>query len=133
MRQVAEFVAVLACALFTGAAFYINLVEHPARMQCGVEIAATEFAPGYRRATAMQATCRSPGLALITRSVARRGYSMVAGSRSAVGLSHSIHADRGPTSSGEPVANDHVSCPHPFENEAVMRERLMEFPGLQRA
>jgi hypothetical protein len=57
MRQIAEFVAVLSCSLFTGAAVYINLVEHPARMQCGVEIAATEFPPSYRRATVMQATC----------------------------------------------------------------------------
>jgi len=56
MRQIAEFVAVLSCSLFTGASVYINLVEHPARMECGVEIAATEFSPSYRRATVMQAT-----------------------------------------------------------------------------
>jgi len=62
MRQIAEFVAVLSCSLFTGAAVYINLVEHPARMQCGVEIAATEFPPSYRRATVMQATCAALGL-----------------------------------------------------------------------
>src|ERR1035441_6736145 len=59
MRQIAEFVAVLACSLFTGAAVYITFVEHPARMQCG---AATEFAPSYRRATVMQATCAAVGL-----------------------------------------------------------------------
>jgi hypothetical protein len=62
MRQIAEFVAVLSCSLFTGAAVYINLVEHPARMQCGVEIAATEFPPSYQRATVMQATCAALGL-----------------------------------------------------------------------
>jgi len=62
VRQIAEFVAVLSCSLFTGAAVYINLVEHPARMECGVEIAATEFAPSYRRATVMQATCAALGL-----------------------------------------------------------------------
>jgi len=62
MRQIAEFVAVLSCSLFTGASVYINLVEHPARMQCGVEIAATEFPPSYRRATLMQATCAALGL-----------------------------------------------------------------------
>ena len=56
MRQVAEFVAVLACSLFTGAAIYISLVEHPARMECGVEIAAAEFPPSYRRASVIQAT-----------------------------------------------------------------------------
>jgi hypothetical protein len=62
MRQIAEFVAVLSCSLFTGASVYINLVEHPARMECGVEIAATEFSPSYRRATVMQATCAAVGL-----------------------------------------------------------------------
>src|SRR6516225_12468632 len=62
MRQIAEFVAVLSCSLFTGAAIYINVVEHPARMQCGVELATTEFAPSYRRATIMQATCAAVGL-----------------------------------------------------------------------
>jgi hypothetical protein len=56
MRQIAEFVAVLACALFAGAALYVNFVEHPARMECGVELAATEFPPSYRRGTIMQAT-----------------------------------------------------------------------------
>jgi hypothetical protein len=56
MRQIAEFVAVLACSLFAGAAVYLSLVEHPARMECGIEIAATEFPPSYRRATVMQAT-----------------------------------------------------------------------------
>ena len=30
MRQLAEFIAVLACSLFAGAAVYVNLVEHPA-------------------------------------------------------------------------------------------------------
>ena len=62
MREIAQFVAVLACSLFAGAAVYINLVEHPARMQCGVELAATEFAPSYRRGMVMQATCAALGL-----------------------------------------------------------------------
>ena len=62
MRQIAEFVAVLACSLFAGAAVYITFIEHPARMQCGVELAATEFAPSYRRATIMQAACAAVGL-----------------------------------------------------------------------
>jgi hypothetical protein len=53
---------VLSCAQFTGAAVYITFIEHPARMQCGVEIAATEFAPSYRRAAVMQATCAAFGL-----------------------------------------------------------------------
>jgi len=62
MREVAEFIAVLSCGLFAGAAVYISLVEHPARMECGVEIAATEFPPSYRRATVMQASMAMLGL-----------------------------------------------------------------------
>jgi hypothetical protein len=62
MRLVAEFIAVLACGLFTGAAVYISLVEHPARMECGVELAATEFPPSYRRATILQASLAALGL-----------------------------------------------------------------------
>ena len=56
MRQIAEFVAVFACGIFTGAAAYVSLVEHPARMECGVEIVAAEFSPSYRRGSVMQAS-----------------------------------------------------------------------------
>ena len=49
-------VAILTCGLFTGASVYINLVEHPARLSCGTEIAATQWAPSYKRATMMQVT-----------------------------------------------------------------------------
>jgi Domain of unknown function (DUF1772) len=49
-----EFIAALSCALFAGAAVYINAVEHPARMSCGSEAAAAEWAPSYKRATWMQ-------------------------------------------------------------------------------
>jgi hypothetical protein len=53
---VAQFVALLTCAVFTGAAIYINIAEHPARMECGTRLAATVFGPSYRRAAAMQAS-----------------------------------------------------------------------------
>jgi uncharacterized membrane protein len=49
-----EFIAIFSCLLFTGAAVYITLVEHPARMECGTKVAATEFVPSYKRATIMQ-------------------------------------------------------------------------------
>jgi len=62
LRHIAEFASVLACSLFTGAAVYLSLVEHPARMECGMELAATEFAPSYRRATVMQASLAAVGL-----------------------------------------------------------------------
>ncbi|HYN08301.1 MAG TPA: DUF1772 domain-containing protein [Vicinamibacterales bacterium] len=51
-----QVLATLCCSLFAGAALYISLVEHPARMSCGVQLAATEFPPSYRRATVMQAS-----------------------------------------------------------------------------
>lgn len=54
MKFVLEFVASLCTALFAGASLYINLVEHPARMECGTALAAAEFGPSYRRATVMQ-------------------------------------------------------------------------------
>jgi hypothetical protein len=56
MADIITLVAILACALFAGAAIYINLVEHPARLSCGTEIAARQWAPSYKRATVMQAS-----------------------------------------------------------------------------
>jgi uncharacterized membrane protein len=50
-----ELMATFCCALFAGAAVYINAVEHPARMACGTEAAASQWVPSYRRATWMQA------------------------------------------------------------------------------
>ncbi|HMF77053.1 MAG TPA: DUF1772 domain-containing protein [Bryobacteraceae bacterium] len=49
-----QFVAILAATLFSGAAIYINVAEHPARMECGTEVAAAVFGPSYRRAAVMQ-------------------------------------------------------------------------------
>jgi hypothetical protein len=49
-------VAAVCAGLFAGAAVYITAVEHPARLSCGTELALREFAPSYRRATAMQAS-----------------------------------------------------------------------------
>jgi hypothetical protein len=43
----AERIATLSSGLFTGASVYINLVEHPARMQAGTQVALAEFAPSY--------------------------------------------------------------------------------------
>jgi uncharacterized membrane protein len=56
-----ELAATLCSGLFTGASIYINLVEHPARMQCGTTLAVTEFAPSYKRAAAMQASLAAIG------------------------------------------------------------------------
>ena len=55
MLHVTEFLATVSAAIFAGAALYINLVEHPARMMLDTESAALQWAPSYRRATWMQA------------------------------------------------------------------------------
>jgi Domain of unknown function (DUF1772) len=60
-QTVAESVATIACGLFSDASIYINLVEHPAHMEGGTELAATVFTPNYRRAAFMQASLASLG------------------------------------------------------------------------
>ena len=52
--MVPEIVATLAAGIFAGAAVYINLVEQPARLSCGVELAVTQWRPSYKRGALMQ-------------------------------------------------------------------------------
>lgn len=54
MEQALHFVCALSSSLFSGAAIYLSLVEHPARMACSLEVGAAEFAASYRRAVPMQ-------------------------------------------------------------------------------
>jgi len=54
--MILELVALLCTGLFAGAAIYISLVEHPARLECGPALAIAEFGPSYRRAAVMQAS-----------------------------------------------------------------------------
>lgn len=56
MHEIAGAVALFACALFAGAAAYVSLVEHPARVQAGLATALAQFVPSYRRASVMQAS-----------------------------------------------------------------------------
>lgn len=56
-----ESLATVFAGLFAGASIYINLVEHPARLECGTEIATKQFAPSYHRASWMQATLAASG------------------------------------------------------------------------
>jgi uncharacterized membrane protein len=50
----AEIFAFICTGLFAGAALYISLVEHPARMSAGIPVALAEFRPSYKRAAVMQ-------------------------------------------------------------------------------
>ncbi|HEX9704302.1 MAG TPA: DUF1772 domain-containing protein [Gemmatimonadales bacterium] len=66
IAMMGQLLATLCAGLFAGAAVYISLVEHPARMECGTELAATEFPPSYRRATVMQASLAVLGFLFAT-------------------------------------------------------------------
>ncbi len=51
-----KIITLLSCSPFADAAIYINVAEHPARLECGVEFAATVFGPSYHQAAAMRAS-----------------------------------------------------------------------------
>ncbi len=60
--MVLELIATLCTGLFAGAAIYVNLVEHPARLETGTATAVKQWRPSYRRATVMQASLAVAGL-----------------------------------------------------------------------
>src|SRR5712664_436418 len=59
---IAMLVATVAAGLFAGAALYVTVAEHPARLECGQALAIKEFGPSYRRAAVMQAVLAVVGL-----------------------------------------------------------------------
>jgi hypothetical protein len=50
-----QILAVLSAGTFFGAALYVSLAEHPARLSCGTQLAVTQWRPSYRRGARMQA------------------------------------------------------------------------------
>ena len=59
--MIPELVATLASGIFAGAAMYVNFVEQPARLSCGIELAVTEWRPSYKRGAVMQAPLAAVG------------------------------------------------------------------------
>jgi hypothetical protein len=55
MLPVLQFLATFSAALFAGAALYINVAEHPARMRGDIGSALAQWAISYSRATLLQA------------------------------------------------------------------------------
>jgi hypothetical protein len=74
LAVISEIVATFAAGIFAGASLYINLVEQPARLSCGTELAVTEWRPSYSRGTKMQAP-----LALVGSVAALAGWWLGAG------------------------------------------------------
>ena len=54
MEVILKFASVFSAGMFTGAGFYLTIVEHPARMSVGVAFALQEFRPSYKRAALQQ-------------------------------------------------------------------------------
>ena len=73
-------IALVLAALFAGAALYISVAEHPARMKLGTEQALAQWSPSYDRASIMQgALAVLAGLAGLAAWVELRGSLWLAG------------------------------------------------------
>ena len=58
------YLALTGAALFTGAAFYVNFAEHPARLTLDDRALLAQWKPAYERGTMMQGTLAIVGFVL---------------------------------------------------------------------
>ena len=61
LLYVCRFVAKISSGLFAGNSLYVSLVEHPARLECGTNVAITVFKPSFRRVAKLQAVLAISG------------------------------------------------------------------------
>ena len=74
----AEIVSFICTALFAGAALYVSVVEHPARLACSADVALAEWRPSYKRAAVMQIILAAGGfLAAIGAYMSGRGTAVL--------------------------------------------------------
>lgn len=60
----AGYLALVTAAFFTGAAFYVSFVEHPARLRLNDHALLAQWKPAYKRGFAMQAPLAVVGFVL---------------------------------------------------------------------
>jgi hypothetical protein len=54
VKHAAELISLLSAGLFAGAALYVSVVEHPARVAAGTPVALAQFPLSYARAAPLQ-------------------------------------------------------------------------------
>jgi uncharacterized membrane protein len=62
--MIAGLVALIVASIFSGAALYVGVAEHPSRMRLGEAALLTEWKPAYKRGYAMQASLALIGFVL---------------------------------------------------------------------
>src|SRR5258705_7409116 len=91
IRMLFEIISTVSSGLFAGAAIYVNLVEHPARVEFGIELALREFAPRLSKSDVVARNIGRHWFHVRRRRVVQRSFFMVVNRRYSPRLSYSFH------------------------------------------